>query len=656
MNHLITGLLDPGLWLTGAAALIVFILAFQVPYSYQIHIGGAQDRPFLLSGLHASETAQGQPFRWTAEQADLFIPALTAGTWEIELETNGWQPERSPRLTVSTGDSRFRVKTHPQWETLSGSLNLSAGDQLITLRTSGFKPQDYGNTDYRTLGIRLRTVRLMPLGALPRFPPFDSYILPLTAAAMLFYTSVRQFTTRSGFGLAAAGALVLLLAVVIAKLRIYLNPDLVHALLLSGGLCALATTALPAWLKRAYRRAGIDAADSTLRVLVFMISMLVAVQLVGVFYPQLYIFDALFHWRRLGMVQAGNLFFVVNAREFAGLQAVYPPGFYVFLTPLALLVPDGLAFTKFMPLLFGALDGLILFWVARRVGLRDAAALLTSGLFLCIPLAFIVLGWGIYANLFAMTLVIVTVAAWLALDWRGHPAQAIALFALLNTLGFLSHVSMAPMLAIFWGVFFLLLFVGRKENRQQIFQAGAALVLAAFVAFVLYFSFYVDKTLADLTTLQARAPHVTTGFERVVGGGLGDTYLGLMPVHVTDPARWLPEALSYLVRETWAYFRTVPVLLALGTCVVLWRRESTRVLACFIAAGVATALVFFLVGLGVELYTRYMLFAAPFIALGAGYALGRLWEQGRLGRGLVIGGLALLLQQTLWFWFARVLS
>jgi hypothetical protein len=75
-----------------------------------------------------------------------------------------------------------------------------------------------------------------------------------------------------------------------------------------------------------------------------------------------------------------------------------------------------------------------------------------------------------------------------------------------------------------------------------------------------------------------------------------------------------------------------------------------------LSAGIVTVLLFFLVGLGIGLYTRYMLFGAPFLALGAGFLLARMWQGGLLRRAIVVASLALVLISSSIFWVTRIVS
>jgi hypothetical protein len=124
---------------------------------------------------------------------------------------------------------------------------------------------------------------------------------------------------------------------------------------------------------------------------------------------------------------------------------------------------------------------------------------------------------------------------------------------------------------------------------------------------------------------------------------------------VYTPGEWIVSSVWYLVRETWVYYRVVPVLLTLAAAVGLWR-AGRHDLALIVVAGLVTLLSFFLVGMFFGVYTRYMLFGAPFIALGAGFMLDQFTRRGAPARVLAFGILLAIVLSGLSYWAMRVIS
>jgi hypothetical protein len=103
------------------------------------------------------------------------------------------------------------------------------------------------------------------------------------------------------------------------------------------------------------------------------------------------------------------------------------------------------------------------------------------------------------------------------------------------------------------------------------------------------------------------------------------------------------------------YYLSLPALFAPVAIVGLWR-NGKRDVSLMLSAGLVTVLFFFLVGMFFNVYTRYMLFGAPFFALGAGYVLDGLAERGAPGRILAFGAVAAIGLAGLTYWAARVVS
>jgi hypothetical protein len=69
---------------------------------------------------------------------------------------------------------------------------------------------------------------------------------------------------------------------------------------------------------------------------------------------------------------------------------------------------------------------------------------------------------------------------------------------------------------------------------------------------------------------------------------------------------------------------------------------------------VLSVLLFALAGLLLNLYVRYMLFALPVVAAGAGILLAGMWWRGRYGVGLCLLVLAFFVAEALAMWHFRI--
>ncbi|HZQ07075.1 MAG TPA: hypothetical protein VFD70_10885 [Anaerolineae bacterium] len=655
VKSLVTSLRSRHLWLLGLAALILFSAAFQIPYTYHIDFGERNDRFLISSGMYDPENDHGRTLRWTQANAIVQIPALTSGEWTLTLGLNGWQPKAAVMVQLTVGDTIKKRATNGDWETWQLQVNLPSGDARIGLTSKIFRPTDFGNQDTRTLGVRLDELTLAPSGGTLRLPPFVEYVLPMTAAVMLCYLNLGALAFRKQFARIASGLVLLGFLILVAFCRVYLNETFLTVILAALSVTLLFFLFGLDALGALYRRAGIQVTTTELNWLGLIVGSLLIIKWVGVLYPNIYIIDEFFHVHRLEFIEQANLFFVTRSREFASLETVYPSGLYILLSPLATLLRDELALLKVVMPLMDAAGSLFLFWIARKNGLDAFGALSAVLMYLAAPIAFIIFGWGVYTNVFAQFVMLVMLAAWFTLPWERRAIFSILCYTFFLVVGLLAHASMLVVLVVFWGLIAVGDFVLQHERRRA-FLTAASLGLALLIAFGLYFSVFVDKTLSNLSALQARPTSEQNGFERIVGGGLADAGIGLVPIRVHSVSEWGQQAALYLTRETWVYYRSLVVVFAGIGIITLWRISSERTFALVLTAGLATVFIFFLVGMIFNLYTRYMLFGAPFFALGAGYIFERLWQKRTIGRMLVVSSLALVVLSGFSFWVNRVVS
>lgn len=643
-------------WLVGIASIVLLALAFQIPYSYKIDFGAHDDRFVVRDGMYDGEAGDARTFRWTSERARLVIPAVTRGAWDLQVVVNGWQPEKNVTLRVRTDEAVFNRALTSDWLEWKETLDAANGDLNLVLRADTFQPSQYGNVDTRALGVRVDSIVLTPANLELRAPPFFEYVLPLTLAVMLCFlcVSVLQVDARVRW-LVTASVMVGFVAWIFFA-RVFMNQAFGWTMV-----AVLCGCFLFAWIGldgvgALYRRAGIAVDAKTLGWLGLIVLGFFALKVLGSVYPQMYVIDALFHEHRLAFVEQGNFFFVTRSREFGSLETVYPPALYIFLAPLGNLLRENFLLLRIGIPLMEAVGGLFLFAAARKGGMDARAALFAVFLYLGAPLAFITFGWGVYANVFAQQLCVMMLAVWFVAMPSRSPQRAMALLSFFILFGVLAHASMLLLLAAFWFIFIAGHWLAQKRERARAVYTALAVAIGFLVAFGIYFSFFVEQTLANVRQLETRAAANAQTFERVVGGGLDDRALGLTPVRVNSVGAWLAQGAWYFAREGWVYYRALPILLGLVGVVLLWRNPAQKNLALCLSAGFATVLIFFLVGLVINLYTRYMLFGAPFFALGAGYTLNEMWTRGNWLRLAVIGILGLVGISGVGYWLPRIVA
>ncbi|MDQ6694830.1 MAG: hypothetical protein M3014_10510, partial [Chloroflexota bacterium] len=170
------------------------------------------------------------------------------------------------------------------------------------------------------------------------------------------------------------------------------------------------------------------------------------------------------------------------------------------------------------------------------------------------------------------------------------------------------------------------------------------------------------NTLRDLQVARAASarPGVT---HLLIGGSVVDKSLGLTTRYATSRMDLLLGGLRGFWQEAQAYYRAWPVGGALIGLVALWpgvgalRTPQASGRAGFVLAAAAwlgSVIFFGIIGLLMNLYVRYSLFALPIVAIGAGALLSRLTRSGRTGALLSLLVLAYFAVEALALWQSRI--
>jgi hypothetical protein len=139
-----------------------------------------------------------------------------------------------------------------------------------------------------------------------------------------------------------------------------------------------------------------------------------------------------------------------------------------------------------------------------------------------------------------------------------------------------------------------------------------------------------------------------------VSGSVDDKSLGMGARYVTSLSEVPLAGLRGFAQEAWAYFWVWPLLAAVVGWVALGGSERGRAFRQLSAAWAATAALFAIVGLLLNLYVRYSLFLLPVVCTLTGVALDRLSARGRWGTVVTAVMLALTVAGGLWLWHQRV--
>ncbi len=661
----------------GLAALLV-VAGYQVRPHYDIAVGGLTDAP-VLRGFNDRERASdpaAMPFRWTTGDAWIVLHDVGRQDFEVTLTVNGWRPPGQPpahlrvyaggyavldrQVTPNIADYSFAV---PREALQDGTLTLH-------LVTNAFSPPG----DPRELGVALMRIKAAPSSNPDRFiePPLRP-LLAIALTTALFGAALCLMGWGTGVVVAGMGVVWLLAFALLTMDRLWLTSGRWYEtwpqVLVYGGVFVLLLGLVGGRLLRVGGASWTPLQRRTLLTLAFAAF---AVRLAGQLHPQIFIVDLGFHVHRLEDVLAGNLLFTIRSAEWGGRPTFYLPTAYIIMTPLYWLMTDKELVVKLFTVGIGTLGVLPLFYLVKRATGSGRAGLVAATLYLSLPIAVLPFSWGITTNLFGECLALCALAIAVGGAHRLGPNR-FAFWALLAALlvALLSHPGVVQLtVAAFLFISMLWLWKGRTiEYRKAAAWALVALALAVGLSYALYYRHFASGMLQTFQEIQAeRAARSTDEARLRVGGSVADRSLGLAVYFVHSRGEWVVGNLRAFWQEAQAYYRVWPLVGALlGYLLVcsptypmsgIRLRSPTvrgaRVLALAAGGWVLSVLLFALAGLLLNLYVRYMLFALPVVAAGAGILLAGMWWRGRYGVGLCLLVLAFFVAEALAMWHFRI--
>jgi hypothetical protein len=451
------------------------------------------------------------------------------------------------------------------------------------------------------------------------------------------------------------------------------------------GAVALALAAallLAGWLRPAlgtlYRRVAPSLHPGVRRWLALMALAIFASHYGGKIYPDSMWGDIGFHSNRYIEVLQGVVLLLSRNR---GVDFPYPPALYLLLAPFGLLGLDKRVLLQLGGALLDAASPLLVYTIVvcglGRAGCgpasrgRRSAALLAAGIYSFSAATLMTTWWNFSTHIFSQFahLLLITV---LVLIWRGPTtddrrpmtgnqrlvvgvrSSIVWLFVLqslvyLGHFGFWINTSLLGAMAL---SALLVATVGARTSRAPFWRLLAVFVAAELFATLFYYSAYTGLFIA-----QAQA---------TAAGGL----TGLANRGPADPALLWNNLWDAGFRTHFGFF---PVPLALCGLLLIWQeaksqepRTKTRVssiqrlaldsrFSVLIVLMVGTFLIALFFGslpfiTGSTLSTRWLMFSAWAIAVGAAIAAQLLWRSGRAGRWLVIamGGYVLWITASMW--------
>jgi hypothetical protein len=213
-------------------SLVVLFLAYQVRTPLEVDVGATGDEAYL-SGFHDPESAGDISYRWSSDSSFVRLPGIAArAPTMLRLRLNGSRPigVDAPRVTVlANGHDLCSFSASQDFESyevpVNGQILGLSGDLEIEVRADSFVPAERaGGSDLRRLGVMVDYVALdlQPLSASPVLPPVPQ-LLFLSASVTACYLWTRQMTLPRNISLVVAGALLLVLATLVVRGRLWLG-------------------------------------------------------------------------------------------------------------------------------------------------------------------------------------------------------------------------------------------------------------------------------------------------------------------------------------------------------------------------------------------------------------------------------------------------
>jgi hypothetical protein len=397
-----------------------------------------RDVPALVSGVYPVERSGDFTFAWTGERAEIRLPGLDRRqAWSCEIRLRGARPTPAlpqPDVTiVADGVRAASVRAGNELADVLVAAPARPGQSGLTIGLEASTTFVPGGGDGRRLGLQLDRLACRPAE--------DAFVRPPRGSAgRIALASAILGGALALLGLSGLAAVAWLTLVAVGQ-----------AVVVAAGVgeySQLAATAVPlaAWIgtgslavvrlteARLHRRLTSCAAAAVAA----SISLLY-LQLLALFHPDKPLVDALFHAHRLEWVLAGRLYFTQLSTSATPFP--YAIGLYLVAAPWSWLTRDYVALLRIVVTVSRAAAGLLLYWaIVRSWGDRLAAAVAVAlaGL---VPLSYQILGNANLTHAFGSAVSLATVAAVVALADRADRGWVPVVWALLATLGFVSHIA-----------------------------------------------------------------------------------------------------------------------------------------------------------------------------------------------------------------------
>jgi toxin CptA len=593
--------------------LLILVVAIALPLLWRsmaataplrVDIGAWGDQAALF-GANGREQSAAEDYRWTTAESQLVLPNVSSDLRLLRLHAHGWRPDGQPspavRLDVN-GRAWGAFQTTPAMRTYAVLLpNETSLDYSLTFHTEPYQPPG----DPRTIGVALDWAELGALGqpAVPALAQYAGQALLLMLLAALIWM----------LALPVAWSLVVLAACCAATVWANWQQPLwvgqaIGAWLLIVLLLIGATLFISPWMQRMLAP-WMSARQARIAWALFMAAL--GVRLAGSVHPLFESHDIVTHTRWLQALMRGQLYMYSDPGEMRNRQIFNPPGGYVMLAPLTLVLPSIRLVIQSSVALLDAIGCLLLLPIARELRLSARAGLLALALAAVLPISMTMLWWGFTTNAMAQ-------AMWVLLLWvllravRRPTNAAVAVFSVAVAINFLMHAGALVILVVMMG---LMVTVGpwRLPPRSR-----RALIGGVAVALLLLVPIYYTGAIGPVLHPPANTPAIASiDIGESLANAWADRYLRL----------------DY-TRRAWLLGFGLPLLSLLPVGLVQFvtaeRRHTLQ--RALVGVWIGTCALFIAAYLSMATLARYVYFSIPLVCLAAGVALAkyRRWPAGRV--------------------------
>lgn len=643
-------------------ALGLVALAYQFDTAHTVDVGDYYDRVYV-SGFHDREPApDGESFRWSTAGATVSFPDVGArGRW-LSIRMHGWRPAGRPaaEVRVSVNDHYLgSVAAGNAWQEYLFWVPPQAGDGgtlRVTLQTDPFSPAESGlGSDPRMLGVAVTQVRLLPPGGdgiAPGWPAWGQLGLVLLSAALL-YLGLAAVGLAPRWAALAGGVAAALLAWALAWHRLW-TTIYTPRLAIVAGLGLLLTLLADRLLRRLLAWGRIAATEREVRLLLAILLVGFILKAGGLLYPYSIAWDLKLQLQWSSWIWDGRLAELYGTRSPLQERTMppewqkrplipYSPYYHITAASFFLLPWRPYDTANVLNVLLDGTKPLMLYFIARRLGLGRRVGLGAALLYALFPATFLLLAWGNAPTMAGLWWIMAAttyfVGTW---DRLRRPRTWLGLvFFILGALLFYT------VFAVFTAIFFGILLVGLARQRRRLpgrpaGPAALALATAIALALLIYYGQFVGPLLTQT---------IPTLLEAARQGGAG---LGTTPVSWPEYLRANLERLGGL-----NYGLLLPILLALGSLATGWRHAESpsaprSLRRWLLGAWFGTTLLFFIVGFRVDMVDKEIWFAMPAIALCGAVTLEWFRRRGRTGRAFALLIYLFLAAAALLSWIGRL--